>query len=106
MPQYCYRCPACGQDKTELRTMADRNDLPKCGCGETMLRDVVSEHTATPLEEFRKPIEMWSIAPNTPEERRDLEKAGATFNEDGVPLARNRQEKLKFLDTVGFVELS
>jgi len=58
-------------------------------------------------QNFHKPLEMMSIAPNTPAERRQLEAVGATFHpETGAPLAHNRAEKLRFLKAVDYVEMS
>ncbi len=107
MPQYCYKCPECGSTLTEFRSIDARNRGCMCSCGTFCERDMLSEGVPHSMNDaFYKPIEMHSIAPNTPAEKRQLQEAGATFDkETGVPLARTRSEKLRLLEVVGYVEM-
>ncbi len=105
MPMYCYRCTRCDRVITELRTIANRDKLGSCVCGYAAQRDITQESVKSMNQEFAKPIEMWSIAPNTPAEYRQLAEAGARFGEQGVPLAHCRAEKLKLLEVVDHVEI-
>lgn len=105
MPQYCYRCGECGNRFTDFRPIEKRNQGTLCACGALTERDFLAEGSPNSMNDaFHKPIEMYSIAPNTPAEKRVLEKAGATFGEGDVPLARTRAEKLRLLKAVDFVE--
>jgi hypothetical protein len=54
---------------------------------------------------FSVPIEMYSIACETPEQIADLRQAGIEVREDGVPIAYTRQQKLRALKVSGFEEL-
>lgn len=106
MPQYCYRCTRCFKVRTEFRTIDLRDRPTTCECGYLAERDFVAEGSCHSMnDEFHKPIMLYSIAPNTPAEKRQLQEAGATFDrETGVPLARSRSEKLRLLEATGFVE--
>ena len=107
MPMYCYYCPECGSVQTQFRPIVDRDRPATCHCGGISERDFVAEGSRASMNvAFTKPIEMWSIAPNTQAEHRQLVEAGATFGEGGVPLAHSRAEKLKLLEVVGHVERS
>lgn len=106
MPMYVFKCD-CGVVSQELRTMESRNLPLFCwDCGKQMERDVRAEQTNTPLQEFHTPIEMHSIAPTNQTEHDQLVKAGAEMTRDGVPIARNRHEKMRLLKLVGHVEMS
>ncbi len=107
MPQYCFQCMACLHVDTQFRVIPDRNRYAVCSkCGHSSHRDMRAEGSPNSMNDaFYKPIEMYSIAPNTPAEKRQLQEAGATFDkETGVPLARTRSEKLRLLEVVGYVE--
>lgn len=106
MPIYCYCCQECSNLFSEVRQIRDRNGGATCECGGTAVRDHRSTDGRSRNPNFNKPIEMWSIAPNTPAEHRQLAEAGATFGELGVPLAHNRAEKKKLMEVVGHVELN
>jgi len=48
---------------------------------------------------FQVPIEMYSVAPNSPAEARQLQEAGVELHpETLVPIARDRQEKMRILE--------
>lgn len=56
----------------------------------------------TPMRAFRKPIEMYSVAPNSLGEARQLQEAGIELTPDTlVPIAHTRQEKMKILALTG-----
>jgi len=92
-----------------IARIADRNEIPACEvCGSDMHRDIQAEQCSTPLKAFFKPIEMYSLAPDTPEQYRDLKRKcpHIQFNDQLVPLATCRQEKKDLMKAVGNVELS
>lgn len=85
-------------------------DCP-AGCGTTTTRVPTLPHTD--LKEFHTPIEMLSVACDTDEEIRRVQKAtGVQISSDprdpnyGVPIARNRKEKLAVLKAQKFVEVT
>lgn|GEM_PF-2759067 len=115
MPIYCYECPYCGFRTEELRPVAQRNRLPQCPqCGSDpgatlMERSLQAEAIHTPLQNFREPIEMFSIAPTNGDEELELRRAVPEAEWDEtlkVPRARNRKEKLDLLKACGYVEAS
>ena len=109
MPVYCFKCPICGKRSELLRSMSAMRDPAFCECGAEMRRDMRAEHTNTPLQDFRTPIEMFSIAPETPDQERELRRKCPEVEWDEqlkVPRARNRHQKLALLKAVGFVERS
>lgn len=59
----------------------------------------------TPMRAFARPIEMYSVAPNSPGEARQLREAGVELTPDTlVPIAHTRQEKMKILEVTGCEE--
>jgi len=107
MPIYAYRCPDCNTTLEDFRFLSRRDELPECDkCGTPMLRDISAECRGIRSPNFHKPIEMFSIAPNTPEEVKELRDAGATFTPELVPLAHNRTEKKRLMKVAGVVEMS
>lgn len=111
MPIYQYQCDDCGHECEEFQHIRDE-PLTRCPicCGEAFHR--VPAKTHTDIREFRKPIEMFSIALNTDEEIRTFKQqcpdvAVSTDPNDelyGVPIAANRKQKLSALNAVGFEE--
>lgn len=110
MPVYCFKCATCGTLREEFLPMGRRNDAIKCPeCSADMARDITAERTNTPDQEFGRPIEMYSIAPDTPQEEMSLRRKCPDIQWDTemhVPLARTRHEKLRLLKAAGFIELS
>lgn len=110
MPMYSYAC-VCGHTDDEFQKMSSEplTVCPKCQ-GPTYRRVPTVPHTN--LIEFHKPIEMFSIACNSDAEIREMQiKApGVDISTDprdemyGVPIARNRAQKLAALNAAGFVE--
>jgi len=106
MPIYVYKCP-CGGRSEKLLPMTQYQDMQYCEiCGQPMFRDLPAEHMNTPLQAFHTPIEMYSVAPETPGQAADLRRKlpDVKFNDLGVPVAHNRQEKLAILRATGFQE--
>jgi len=113
VPLYCYTCPKCGRSDTKFAQMSEARTHPLCRCGTVMRRDFPAEgagnHTAAG---FRTPIEMYSIAMEDPGEiqafKRDCPDVDVSDDPNdplfGVPVARNRQQKLAALDAAGFEE--
>lgn len=112
MPIYQYLCTACGCEKEEFQLMADL-PLTKCPeCGEDKFTKVPALFDSGGLKEFSKPIVMHSVAATTPEELMDLKRKCPDIemsmdpNDElfGVPVVKNRKEKLAVLKATGFVE--
>jgi len=54
---------------------------------------------------FDTPIEMYSVAPESPAEAQQLRAAGIELTPDTlVPVARTRQDKMRILKAVGYEE--
>lgn len=110
MPIYDYACP-CGHKDTEFQKMSSKplTVCPKCNGGEYHRVPSVPH---TNLIEFHKPIEMFSIAANSLEEIREMQAKApdVQISDDpndemyGVPIVRNRAQKLAALAAVGFQE--
>lgn len=109
MPYYRdfgFSCDSCSRTKVDFRSREE--GAPICECGALMVRDfsVRNKPKHARNAAFHKPIELYSLAPETPEQRRELEAVGATFTPEGVPLARDRAEKKRIMKTAGYVEMS
>ena len=105
MPVYQYECE-CGYVVRETRPMCLRNDWMYCtDCGEAMTLNPAA-HSKTHSPNYHKPIELYSMAPETPEQHAELAAAGATFNPEGVPIAHNRTEKKRLMRAAGMVEMN
>ncbi len=110
MPLYEYKCGDCNHEDTELHTMATVLTVcPKCK-GAHYQKQI--SHVHTDLQNFHKPIEMFSVAADTPEEVRkfqqqcpDIEISDDQSNPMyGVPIAKNRKGKMQALAAAGFSE--
>lgn len=110
MPIYSYTC-LCGHADDEYQKMSSEplTVCPKCQ-GPWYRRVPTIPHTN--LIEFHTPIEMFSVACNNDEEIREMQRRvpGLDISTDpkdemyGVPIARNRAQKLAALEVAGFVE--
>lgn len=111
MPIYCYQCDACGHEDEEFQHIREAA-LTVCPACQAREYRRVPTLPSTDLREFRKPIEMLSIALNTDEEIREFKQqcpdVEVSMDEAddlyGVPIARNRKQKLAALDAMGFEE--
>jgi len=111
MPVYEYECAACGHTSEEFQFMQD-DRLTQCpGClDETYVKQVSMPHTD--MKAFRKPIEMYSVALDTPQEIADFKRScpdiecDANLNNElgGIPVAHNRKEKKQIMEAMGVVE--
>jgi putative FmdB family regulatory protein len=116
MPLYTFECVLCKHRDTELYpmsqavTVGDQITCPKCGkC--SYRRQIDLPHTD--LKDFWKPIEMHSVAATSEEELRELKgrcpdvEISTNPNSElyGVPIVKNRAEKRKVLQAVGFHEV-
>ena len=108
MPVYCYKCPLCEAVESIFRSISCRNVAPQCPeCGAAIMdRDIVAEGTNTPMQEYHKPIEMYSVAPTSADEVTELRRKlpNVKFNDQFVPIAHSRHEKLAILKATGFLE--
>jgi len=109
MPMYDYICDICGTTAAEFRTISQfQSEIPcsKCNDGTMMRRNFAGKAPGTFNRAFRKPIEMFSIAPETPAELAAFRKRNpdVKLTEQFVPLARSRAEKLRILRNENFEE--
>lgn len=108
MPIYNYQCNGCGEQVEKLRPMSESDaEGPLCfRCRTRMKRVFVASLKRN--KNFRTPIEMFSVAPDNPAELAELRRKcpDVEFTPELVPLAHNRQEKMRILAAVGFEERS
>jgi putative FmdB family regulatory protein len=112
MPIYEMGCSNCNHKTEEYRQMSASGPAELCpNCGDiTYTRQVSRPHSD--MVSFSTPIEMFSIAMDTPEEVRAFARrcpdVDIETNEDhpmfGVPVARNRKAKLQALAVAGYME--
>lgn len=110
MPMYSYLCGKCGHADDEFQRMADAHLTACPECAGAYVRQVTAPHTD--LKEFSSPIEMFSIALDTEDEVRafklkcpDVEMQDDPKHPDfGLPIARNRKQKLAALKAVNYQE--
>lgn len=112
MPLYEYKCAECGHEDEEFQHMRDDHltECPSCDA-DVYRRQVTLPHSD--MIEFAKPCELYSIALNDDEEIRAFKRKapGVPVETDprsemyGIPMARNRKEKLAALDAMGHVEI-
>lgn len=106
MPIYSFLCTHCHHADSEFAPMSEAVPwgmavrCPECG-NLTYARQI--DAVQTDLKDYQKPIEMHSVAATSPDELRQLQKTGVEIR-DGVPIARNRKEKLSVLKAVGYKE--
>lgn len=106
MPMYPYKCWACGHATEVFKPMTQYKTPEQCPeCGASM--DRVFTHRCASLDTpFRKPIEMFSVAPTNPAEVVALRRAmpDVTLTPQLVPVAHSRAEKLRILRATGCEE--
>lgn len=111
MPCYDYVCDNCGHEFETFRQMKDESVEPCPVCANFRTRRIPSL-AHTDLKEFSKPIEMYSIALNDDEEikefKRNAPDVEVSMDEAdpmyGIPIARNRKQKLAANSAMGFHE--
>ena len=111
MPLYPYECRTCEHRWEEYQRMGDFpiEACPECH-GATVERVPSLPHT--PQKEYRKPIEMHSIAYSHPDDIREFKKRHPDVQcsldprdpNYGVPIARSRHEKMAILKAEGWAE--
>lgn len=110
MPRYPYTCDACDDEVDVFKLMSQYDDPETCPtCGAQMAHNFMARGTPATLDKpFHKPIEMFSIAPETPQQMADLRRKlpDTQFTRDLVPLAHTRAEKMRILKAVNYQELS
>jgi putative FmdB family regulatory protein len=114
MPIYEYECTECSHADDEFQKMSSP-PLTRCPkCQSETYRKLISCPSGAMEQGFFKPIEMYSIAMDNDDEIRDF-KRRCTSNEIdvstdqndpmyGIPIARNRRQKLAALEASGFQE--
>lgn len=117
MPMYSFSCGVCQHSDTEYMPIAKAVPIGDCiecpTCGHKAYRRHI-DLPNTPLTEFDKPIEMYSVGCRSDEEIREIQKKcpDVKISDDpddelyGVPVVKNRHEKLKVLKAVGYVEIN
>lgn len=110
MPRYCFKCPICGNESEQFRSMEDRNMPATCvSCGELMGRDLLSEHSNV-RGDYNHPITSVSMAINSldvDEHRRKYPGVDLHVDTPGqtaYPILRSRSQKLKYLRARGWQE--
>lgn len=112
MPMYDYKCTECKHTDTEFFHLVsfDTNACIKCpACGVKSYERQISASRPSNAE-FHTPIELQSAGCNSWEEIREMQRAGVEISDDpkselfGIPIARNRQQKLKAYKVAGMVE--
>lgn len=115
MPMYSFACTWCKHTDSEFMQMANSVPIgeviicPKCG-HTNYQRQVDLAHTD--LKEFHEPITMFSVGCNSWEEIREIQKKcpdvqiSTDENDElfGVPVVKNRHEKMQVLAATGFME--
>lgn len=111
MPIYSYVCDTCKLAKDEFQFMAHPafTQCPTCGA-DTYHRVPTLPHTD--LKEFHTPIEMFSVAMDNDAEIRAFKASCPDVDVEtdprsesyGIPIARNRKQKLQALSAAGFIE--
>lgn len=111
MPIYDYKCSRCFHAFDTYQKMNSPSEIECPRCGYSARR--VPSLCHTDLKEFHKPIEMLSVACDTDEEiRRVQRETGVQISSDprdpnyGVPVAKNRKEKLAVLKAQKFCEVT
>lgn len=111
MPIYCYSCYNCNHESDEYQKMT-ADVLVECPVCKSHTYHRIPTLPHTNLIGFHKPIEMLSVACDTEEEiHRVQRQTGVEISSDprdpnyGVPIAKNRKEKLAVLKAQKFVEV-
>lgn len=117
MPMYSFKCDnkECRHASTEYAQMKDSVPIGDCmlcpKCGYVLYRRLV-DLPHTDMREFHTPIQMLSVACNSLDEIRDIQRRcpGVQISDDpkddlyGVPIAATRQQKRAVLKASGFTE--
>ncbi len=105
MIHYPYECPNCDYFVLEPASwFTEHENCPECGAVVEKVIGAVHRRGLNPV--FHKPIEMFSVAPETPGEMAAFRRAlpDVQLTDQGVPLARTRAEKLRILQAAGYEE--
>lgn len=112
MPIYSYGCFNCLHTSDEYQKMS-ADSLVECPVCKSQTYHKVPTLYHTDLKEFHTPISMMSVACDTDEEiRRVQRQTGVEISSDpndpdyGIPKAKNRKEKLAVLKAQKFVEVT
>lgn len=111
MPIYTYRCTECGKDLEEFKHVRECEEPTTCECGGVANRTLGLAHTD--MKNFHNPCELHSMGLAHPDEITAFRKRNPDIkiSDDpndpmyGVPIARNRKEKMSILKTEGYVEV-
>lgn len=109
MPQYCFICPICHEQKEVTRPMKESQWSEMCKCGLPMQRDYIAEHGSV-RGDYNKPIVSDSMAFNTQdlaEHRRrfpNIELKIDAAGHSAMPIFQSLSQKRQYLKARGFVD--
>ena len=91
MPLYATLCETCNRRQDLFRTIAERDDLPQCGCGGKLTRILTAPAITADIEPYISPATGKLISSRV-EQREDLARSGHFLHEPGVEkdVERNR----------------
>lgn len=113
MPNYCYRCKHCDSAVEEFRQISQVDDAAPDCCDAPMVRDFQAEWGGQAVRgDYATPIEMHSLSLNTNADIRDFRRRnpGVEISSKrgdplyGVPVIKNRTQKLETMKNEGFIE--
>lgn len=114
MPIFDWRCGSCDHTAEEYRKIGESAPVENCPvCGKLEYIKQIGL-PSTDRKAFSKPIEMYSVALDTDEEIKAVRdkcpdvKISMDQNDEmyGIPIAKTRNDKLKVLKAMGYVEKS
>ena len=106
MPIYCFICDECESTKEFQRTIAKRNDLVKCGCGQDMRRDLQAEHGGHRASPGTYPMESDALGvhPDQIAEQQKFDAAhgvAADFTKEGAVVFRDKKHRREYCRVQG-----
>jgi hypothetical protein len=92
MPLYQTKCNVCKREDSIFRKIAERDNLPQCGCGGDLFRMIVAPALKPDIEPYQSPNGNHWIYSRA-QQKEDLRKSNAFLYEPGVEkdIARNRE---------------
>ena len=93
MPIYATLCSSCAESSTVFRHVADRNDLPSCGCGGNLCRVLSPPMLSVDIEPYVSPAS-GELITSRKQRTEEMTRLGFRTYEPGMKkdIARNRAE--------------
>lgn len=107
MPIYPFDCGQCGHHEDVIKSIPEYDGIEYCPqCNELMQRDFAPRRPEN--LPYRKPIEMFAVAPETPEQLAHLRQQmpDVELTDQLVPVAHSYQERNQILKATGFEDRS